>query len=139
MGNSEEISDYRKHLVREESLLSSSYDKLVVSIATGSIWVSIVFMDRIIGCEQQIQSKYFLGSSWVFFLLAICSVLLGIFFGIKAHREAIKQVDNKLIWEQIPGGNFAKYAKWFHQRSLLFLLTGLCLMFAFVYATLGVK
>lgn len=134
MANDEATKDYIKQLSELESFLRGSYDKLVITIATGSIGLSVLFVIGIIDSGKPIQSSDFLLFGWICLLLTVVSILMEIFFGIKAHRKAIEQTYAKDMKKL--GGWFSGFARFFHNVSPVFLIVGLGLVLCFVYANI---
>ncbi len=121
--------DYRQGLISTETSLRHSYDKLVVAIATGTVWISVFFVDG----REMIVSERFIFWGWFFSILSIVSVLFSVYLGIKAHRKAVEQRDKNPSQTHRLGGNFSLLSSYFHNSALAFLIVGMCFICAFVF------
>jgi len=132
----DELKDYRQGLIDTQRKLNESYDKLLVTLSGGALALSIAFLKDIIG-SIEINYPYLLLIAWALFVLSLTSILGEILFGIQAHKQAIKQIDNKTIYEQKVGGKSSNWTTRFHWIAALSLIIGLVFISAFAFFNLG--
>ena len=89
----------RDFLEKNKIKFGDSFDKYLLSFSTGSLYLSIVFINSL-----SIEHKYLviLIFGWISFLISIISCLFAIFFSMHAHRKQVGLVDediNKMISE----------------------------------------
>jgi hypothetical protein len=127
-----DLKEYRTGLVETVQKLNESYDKLIVTLSSGALGLSLVFLKDVVK-EEPIQGSSLLISAWVLFVLSLTSVLSAMLFGIAANKKAVKQVDTDTIYHQKPGGQYSKLTTLFHYLGTVFLVVGLATMILFAY------
>ena len=136
----EELSDdmkhYREGLVETQRKLNESYDKLIITLSGGALALSITFLKDIIG-SSEINYPSLLLIAWGLFVLSLTSILSEILFGIKAHKKAIKQVDNGTIHDQKVGGKSSFYSTATHWVAACSLVLGLLFISVFAFCNIG--
>ena len=85
--------EYRNKLQLLEQESQSSYDKTVITLSSGALAISFVFVNDIVG-ESQIVCHAALLTSWVLWGSSVTSILFSYFFSHLAIRKAINQIDN---------------------------------------------
>ena len=133
-----ELANYRKDLNRTVQKLNESYDKLIITLASGSLVLSLAFLKDVIK-QDQIVCPMLLMGAWLLFILSLTSVLLAVLFGIKANEKAVKQIDKGTIYDEKPGGHFSFLTTWSHYMGTIFLLMGFILLTTFVYCNMEGK
>lgn len=139
----EEISDnldilYQKRdfLEKNKIKFGDSFDKYLLSFSTGSLYLSIVFINSVSegdGCKLFVILVF----GWISFLASIISCLLAIYFSMRAHREQVNLVDEDISMMMSEGGTINgpnKYNCWvdfFQIVSLLGFITGITLFSIF--------
>ena len=135
-GISPELQAYRDGLVETQRKLNESYDKLIITLSGGSLALSITFLKDIIG-SNQINQPIFLLLAWGLFILSLTAILGEILFGIKAHKNAILQVDDGTIYDQKVGGNSSFWSTATHWAAAISLVVGLLFISAFAFCNIG--
>ena len=133
---------YRSSLTQKIERLDDSFDKLVVALSGGALAVSITFLKDVLGLERATQ-PFWLLLAWVMFITSMASILLRIYFGIKANRRAIEQFDacvreGTSFEDRRPGGRYSKITRGSSIVALTTLLLGLLFIAWFSYKNLGV-
>lgn len=73
--------------------ISESFDKYLLSFATGSLYLSVYFTNNLKG---QLNSKEFLKYGWILLIICISSSLLAFYASKKAYDRQIQDVDAEL-------------------------------------------
>lgn len=131
-----ELKNYRQGLVDTQRKLNESYDKLIITLSGGSLALSITFLKDIIGTKE-VHYPFLLLIAWGLFVLSLTSILGEILFGIKAHKEAIRQVDNKTIHKEKVGGKSSSWSSTAHWVAALSLVLGLLSISIFAFFNIG--
>ena len=132
----DEIKKYREGLVETQRKLNESYDKLIITLSGGSLALSITFLKDIVGSDK-INCPLFLLIAWALFVLSLASILLEILFGIKAHKKAIRQIDDGSIYEEKVGGNSSFWSSAGHWVASISLILGLIFIAIFAFKNIG--
>lgn len=137
-----------EYLTREEYLvrlrqleegkqdLAKSFDQSIVALAGGALGLSMTFVERFAPAPQ---STWFLGASWVSFVLALLAVLVSYEVGQAAYRE-----EQDILQQAMDGNHKAldaepRYTRWTARTNRLaigFLVLGLLALARFVYINL---
>jgi hypothetical protein len=128
----DDLTDYRRWLVESEQKSQESFDKTVLSLSSGALGVSFVFIKDVVGGMQNVQWLTLLLCSWLSWGLSSVAVLVSFYASQQALRHAIIQVDNDTIREQPVGGSFAKATAWLNGVSVVLFLVGVLLVIGFV-------
>ena len=114
-----QLEKYREGLLDTLRFLNASYDKFLATLSGGALVVSVTFINY---TKDDIVHLEWLFWGWLTSILCLFSIVLRIAFAIEAHRKAISQVDNKTIYNDLPGGVFARILR----GALYFLPFILC-------------
>jgi len=125
-----ENNEYRESLARGFHANQRSYDRTILTLASGGLAVSITFYKNFIGDEQALCLVY-LNWAWICWVISLISLLVGYILGQLANLKAIKQYDKNYTGQSWGGGyNYvATGLNWFAGISLI---TGIILMMWFV-------
>ena len=125
-----ENSEYRESLVRGFHANQRSYDRTILTLASGGLAISIAFYKNFIG-EDQALSLVYLNWAWICWVISLITLLVGYILGQLANLKAIKQYDDNYTGRKWGGGyNYiATGLNWFAGISLI---TGIILMMCFV-------
>lgn len=133
---SDDMKQYREGLVETQRKLNESYDKLIITLSAGALALSITFLKDIIG-SSEINHPLLLLFAWGLFVLSLTSISSEILFGIKAHKEAIKQIDNRTIHKEKVGGKASLLSTIAHLIASISLILGLLVISIFAYYNVG--
>ena len=86
---------------------SHNYDKYIITLSAGALALSLTFISTILK-EKDLEALYFLYSSWIFWGIAIISILYSFATASKSHEIAIEQVDSGKIHDEHPGKLYSK-------------------------------
>ena len=125
------LQKYLERVLDVENQLRTSQDKLVVTLSSGALGVSLGFVHDIVDLVDA-NHLYLLKLSWAVFILALGSVVMGVQFGVLAHRKTQNQIADKSIYTGDPGGVWGKLTTWLQNSGPLLLLAGFCLFALFV-------
>lgn len=132
----DELDSYRQGLVDTKNKLNESYDKLIVTLSGGSLALSITFLKDVIGSDK-IHYPILLLVAWGLFILSLTSILSEVLFGIRAHKKAIQQVDDKTIRKEKVGGRSSLLSGVAHWIAAISLVLGLSFISSFVFFNIG--
>ena len=125
-----ENSEYREFLVRGFHANQRSYDKTILTLASGGLAISIAFYKNFIGEEQALCLVY-LSWAWNCWVLSLIALLVGYILGQLANWKAIKQYDTNYEGEKW-GGVYNQIATGLNWFAGISLITGIVLMMCFV-------
>ena len=123
------LADYRKFLVTAEQKSQEDFDKAVLTLSGGALGISFTFLKDVVGTNP-IAEPAFLISSWLLWAGSIFCVLFSYFLSHLSLRRAISQVDDKTIYRQKPGGNWATWTAWLNISGAILFVLG---VFALTY------
>ncbi|MES9887272.1 MAG: hypothetical protein ABW140_10700 [Candidatus Sedimenticola sp. 6PFRAG1] len=131
-----DLNEYRQGLIDTQRKLNESYDKLLVTLSGGALALSIAFLKDVIG-SNAIVHPHLLLIAWAFFVISLASILCEILFGIQAHKRAIQQIDDQIIYDEKVGGKSSNWTTRFHWAAAANLIAGLIFISAFAFYNLG--
>jgi len=100
---SDELKEYRKHILLAQEKAQDNYDKTIISLSGGALGISFAFISNIIKPDE-ICSSGLLFWSWVCWGLSISSILFSYLLSHFALRKTLKQVDDNSLYENHVGG-----------------------------------
>lgn len=136
--NTERLEEYRKWLVAAEQKSQEDFDKTVLSLSGGALGISFVFLKDVIG-PQSIVLPWFLLAAWLTWAFSTFSVLTSYYLSHLALRRAISQVDKETIYQQPPGGDFARWTAILNATGAILFLIGVCSITVFAGTNLSSK
>ena len=89
------LQKYRNNLDKTRINICFSFDKYLLTFATGSLYLSILFTSSL-SSKNEIT---YLAIGWSLLIISIISTLLSIFFSIKAHENQIDNTDLMIVAE----------------------------------------
>ncbi len=132
MGEMDEgLKKYRDDLYEVQSKSQNDYDKLLFAVSSGALGTSFIFVKDFLG--DNIVLSWCLFGAWIFWGLAIIFNLYSYYSSAQAHAKAIKQVDDKKIYAEVPGGCFQT------MTTVLNGLGGICFLVGVVLIAIFVK
>lgn len=132
----DELSKYRQQLIETEQKIGDNFLKTILALSGGALGLSFAFIKNVIGDGPMVSSTVLIGS-WSLLTISLAAVLLSLYLGTVSYRYAIKQVDQRKIYEQSPGGVTAKLMPILNFISTFSFVTGVILMFIFAFKNLG--
>ena len=136
--DSPDIAAYRELLINTEQRVSEQLDKIIITVASGSLAISLVFMKDVVG-DGPIRGNIFLIISWACLTACLILTLVSFYVGLLAYRKAQNQVDDKTINHETPGGCFSKVLSISNSAGILLLCVGLIMLFTFAYKNLPME
>jgi hypothetical protein len=128
---SERLLEERKSLVSALLDQSSSYDKWVLTLASGALAISLTFIEKIVPHPQTQTINYLIGA-WSTFGLSILMTLLSFLFSQKACLKNIEIIENRLKTNNYPASNkFTIVTGILNWLSMALFLTGVALLIVF--------
>ena len=104
----DDLKNYRDFLMKADHQASLNYDKAVMTLAGGTLGISITFLKDIVPNPLP-ETKILLYISWIFLALSLASILISYLFSMESLRKAMKQVDDGTIHTtKNIGGFFAR-------------------------------
>ena len=133
----EHLIEYRAALVsaRQESI--SSFDKTLLTLSGGGLTLSVAFVEHFVA-ENPERPEY-LFWAWMCWVISMTVTLVSFYISHLAMTKTIKQVDEEVIDEQVPGRPWTHVLHVLNPLSLLAFVVGLLLIFLFVYANMEVS
>jgi len=131
----DDLQEYRNQLIAAEQKAQDDFDKTILSLSSGALGISFIFLNDIIGDAPTYISLLMV--AWVGWALSSTSVLISFYVSHKALRHAIKQVDTKKIREEHPGSWYDKFTGFLNWFSLTLFVIGLFSMIWFIKINLG--
>jgi len=96
-----EINDLKKFLMeqrnlheRERWLISKSLDKYLIALITGSLYLSVLFLQNF---SDGLRFPYVLYTSWIFLIFSLFFVFVSIHYSQKMFEEQVGDIDKYLI------------------------------------------
>jgi hypothetical protein len=130
------LKEYRKIVIAAEQKSQDDFDKTLIALSSGSLGISFAFVKDIIGTKQMTHSYYLL-YAWTFWGLSLACILISFYFSHQSLRYVIRQIDNKRIYNQKPGGVFSTITFILNIGSGISFIVGLILLIIFAFYNLG--
>lgn len=127
--------EYRNTLETLERESQQAYDKAVLTLSGGALGISFAFVSNFLDKSKIICSGWLI-TAWISWGVSVTAVLFSFFFSILALRKAIKQVDNRTIREERPGGSFDTITAVLNAAGGLLFLVGVISIITFVIANM---
>jgi hypothetical protein len=134
---SEDLSDYRQHLVLAEQRSQEDYDKTVLALSGGALGISFAFLDKVVAHGPAVRPGL-LVSAWAAWAASVTLVLVSHYLSRLALSKAIKQTDQGEIRGIRAGGMWSVFLDVSNGGSGLLFVIGVLLMTAFVRFNMGV-
>jgi len=125
------LDEYRNYLISSNQQSQDTLDKFLISLSSGALGISIVFLTNIIK-ENTVLCKELLFISWLFFVFTILIVLFSFISSIFSFKESINQTDDNKIYDESPGGIWNIITIILNVLSIISFITGLILLLFFV-------
>ena len=133
---SDQMKEYRDHLVLSEQEAQRNFDKTVFTLSGGAIGVSFAFITDIVTSESLVSIPCLI-MAWSSWAASLLCVLSSYYFSHMALRETIKQIDLKKIHTEQPGGIFDKITAFLNAAGAIMFIVGLVTMIIFVNKNIG--
>jgi hypothetical protein len=134
----EDFSEYRKHLQAAEQKSQEDFDKTVLSLSGGALGISFIFLKDVIG-PNPILEPQLLFSSWIAWGFSTFCVLASYYLSHLALRKAIQQIDLKTIRKEKVGGWFSTATAFLNAAGAILFVTGVITITFFANANLKNK
>lgn len=118
------LNNYRNHLVDADQKSQEDFDKTLITVATSSLGVSLVFIREFIG-EGPVASPGAIILAWSLLASSVGCVLLGFYLSRFALRKAMSQIDEETIHSEKPGGKISAAVEILNGTSGVLLLLGI--------------
>lgn len=129
-GNLEQIRRYRDWLVQAEQKAQEDFDKTVLALSGGGIGVSLTYIKDVL--HDTLKSPWLITVAWFSWALSILCVLASFYCSHLALRYCIKQVDEKTVYIETPGGRYAKLTASLNAVGGVLFVVGMAFVIAFV-------
>jgi len=90
---SDELDQFRQHLVLAEQKSQEDFDKSVISLSGGALGISFAFLGSVVH-GKPIALANLLFYAWGSWGVSLATMLVSYFLSIRALRRAIKQIDS---------------------------------------------
>ena len=127
------LYEFRGFLAKEKIKNEDSFDKHLLSIATGSLYLSVFFTSQI---EKNITNTRLLATGWGLLIVSILLILISFLFSINAFKLEIENVDRQIENSCIDDSRcnfFNKVVHFLQWTSLVFFVLGSTLFVAFYF------
>ena len=128
---------YRDHLIKAEQKAQEDFDKTVIALSGGALGISFAFITDVVGPDGLVK-LCLLYWAWVMWGTSLIAVLFSYFFSHLALRKAIKQADEKTLYDQRIGGSYDAITAGLNISGAILFVVGVILMILFVKSNLGV-
>jgi hypothetical protein len=125
------MDEYRNYLIASKQSSQNTLDKYLISLSSGSLGLSIIFVNNIIK-DNHICSKGLLIFAWILFSFTILLVLVSFFSSIHSFSKAISQTDSEKIHDEKPGGTWNIFTRILNLINIIFFIIGLTFLLIFV-------
>jgi len=129
------IDDYRKQLASGALKSIEAFDKTLVSLASGALAISLVFVHDIVG-DKPIAARGTIVAAWVCWVVSLGLTLSSFYTSYLGHSKAIDQVDREAIVREKPGGFWSRLTGVFTPLSAAVFLFGVFFMVWFAASNL---
>ena len=99
----EHLKDYRKHIVELRQASIAQYEKTLLTLSTGALALSVVFVKDIFNGEVSEVINY-LYLAWLCWTVSISISLVSFYVSQLAYDKALQQIDTDVIYTETPGG-----------------------------------
>ena len=130
--NKDEQFEYRKNLIESLNTLSDSYDKYLLTFATGGLYLSIFFIKDTWKVGIKLAHTGFLLTSWISLAATILLTLLSLLLGIQAVYTEIRDFDNDEPQKQC----LNLFITFLNVLSLITFVNGMAFLATFYYLNL---
>ncbi len=125
------MDEYRNYLIASKQFSQNTLDKYLISLSSGALGLSIIFVNNIIK-NNPIYCKSLFTISWILFSITILLVLISFFSSIHSFSKAISQTDSDKIHKEEPGGSWNIFTKILNVINILLFILGLIFLLTFV-------
>ncbi len=133
----EALKKYRNHLIKADQKSQEDFDKTLLTVATSSLGVSLVFIREFVG-DGPVASTAYILVGWSLLASSVGCVIFGFYLSRFALRKAIRQIDSGAIYSEKPGGRIAIVVEVLNGISGLLLLLGIAAVIYFAFDNLRV-
>jgi len=132
LNNDKVYSEERSDLIKSEHHSADQFDKTLITLSTGSLYLSFYFVKDI-----DIENYCLLGVGWVFFIISIVSILTSFLFSEKAFRRQLEILDKKYEDKNYEGKNkWSNLINYAQKTSFFFLIFGIISLTLFYFLNL---
>jgi hypothetical protein len=128
---SEELEEYRKHLLEAGQKAQEDFDKTVIALSSGALGVSFAFIGNVIR-HKPIIAPHFLFYAWWSWAASLGVVLVSYYLSVRALREALRQAYDGSIYFKRPGGFISRLISVANAVGGLLFFLGLYLLAEFI-------
>ncbi len=132
---SDELKEYREHLIKADQKSQEDFDKTLITVATSSLGVSMIFVRDFVG-EGGVVNPRLILLGWGLLAASVGCVLCGFYLSRFALRKAINQIDENSIYTEKAGGRLSGVVEGLNCISGLLLLFGFVAVISFAYVNL---
>ena len=133
---SDDLREYRQHLILSEQKSQSDYDKAILTLSGGALAISLTFLKDFVG-EGPIYNLSCLYWSWVSWISSVTIILASFYVSRLALKKAIKQVDTGMILTEKPGGIYTYIINCLNVIGGILFVIGVILMISFSSANIA--
>jgi hypothetical protein len=129
-------AEFRKELIGKQDANSSAYDTQILTLSSGALGLSLVFLKDIVPISR-IVARGYLVSSWGCFIIAILSTLASFQLSQRAIKIALRDLELTPVFSEEEKFNpWAFLTEFCNYLSGLVFLTGVVLTAIFVWFNL---
>ena len=122
----------RRVLVEAQRETASSFDKAILTLASGAFAVSLVLLKDVVP-DPFANTLWLLGWSWVLFALSLVTILIGFLASQSACARQIDLCEGELLKDQKGKNGWATVAYFCNWASIFMLATAFGFSGVFVY------
>ena len=130
------LDEYRSLLIEAERAAQESFDKTIISLSSGALGISFVFVSNI--TTEPIQRPLLLILAWGVWGLSVTLILTSFVTSRFAFQRAVKQVDTEKVHDERPGGLLTVITNMLNIISGMLFIVGVFLLAWFVTVNMGI-
>jgi len=126
----------RKQLISAERFTAQQFDKAILTLAAGSLGLSITFIKYLAPTPKQCSKNYLI-IAWIFFSLSILFTLISFLTSQSACRRQREILDNEIKQNESNSGNiYATVTNYLNWGSIIFFIFGTIFLIIFAGSNL---
>ena len=128
--NEHVYSSEREELIKSEHHAADQFDKTLIILSTGSLYLSFYFVKDL----QEIYYQCLLAVGWFSFIVSIISILLSFLYSEYAFRKQREILDEKYENKKVTSENkWIKLIYYSQQTSFITLILGIIFLTIFYF------
>ena len=130
---------YRDHVISNSLKSQQIYDRVLLSLASGALGISVSFINNLINVKLSI-SKHYLFIAWAAWVFSLLLLLISHLFSSKAWERTLEQIDNDSLYNDLSkiGEPFTSRIEKCNNWGLIIFILGLFSFASYLFINLEV-